>query len=219
LRSQIRALAVARRLLNERCAMQQPTPENPYGLQRPPFPPTSWAPPPYPVPAMAPTQPAPAVDPAARPAAITLFASAVAMLVGVASFSWFSRGGSGVGLYGVQECMRYGCNSMMWSDLPRAPAEYALFGYVGLLALVTAISLSIHAGVVLLKNTASRAKVRALNGALGVAAFCTVSFWMRLQFGELGHRLTVGYAGIVCIAGVIAAGTVAHRTVRRLARS
>ncbi len=199
--------------------MQQPTPENPYGLQRPPFPPTSWAPPPQPVAAMPPPYVAPALDPAAKPAAITLFASAAAMLVGVASVSWFSRGDSGIGLYGVQECARYACKTMMWSDIPRAPAEYALFGYVGLLALVSAIALSIHGGVVLLKNTARTAKVRALNASLGIAAFCTVSFWMRLQFGELGHRLTVGYAGLLCIAGVIAAGTVAHRTVRRLARS
>jgi hypothetical protein len=69
------------------------------------------------------------------------------------------------------------------------------------------------------QNQARLAKVRALNACLGIAAFCTVSFWMRLQFGELGHRLTAGYAGFVAIAGVIAAGTVAHRTVRRLARS
>ena len=199
--------------------MQQPTPENPYGLQRPPFPPTSWAPPPQPVTAMPPPQVAPALDPAAKPAAITLFASAAAMLVGVASFSWFSRGDSGVGLYGVQECAHFGCKSMMWSDLSHAPMEYALFGYVALLALVAGIGLSIHAGVNLLKNTARNAKVKALNASLGVAAFCTVSFWMRLQFGELGHRLSVGYAGLVCIAGVIAAGTIAHRTVRRLARS
>ena len=197
----------------------QPTPENPYGLQRPPFPPPSWVPPPQPVAAMPQPPVARAADPAVKPAAITLFASAAAMIIGVASFSWFSRGESGIGLYGVQECVRFGCKSMMWSDIPRAPAEYALFGYVGLLALVTGIALSIHAGVMLLKGSARNAKVRALNAALGTAAFCTVSFWMRLQFGELGHRLTVGYAGLVCIAGVIAAGTVAHRTVRRLARS
>jgi hypothetical protein len=162
---------------------------------------------------------APAIDASAKPAAIVLFVSAAAMLVGVASYSWFSKGSNGVGLAGVQECFSIACKTTMWSDLARAPAEYALFGYVGLLSLVGAIALSIHAGVRLVQNQARLAKVRALNACLGIAAFCTVSFWMRLQFGELGHRLTAGYAGFVAIAGVIAAGTVAHRTVRRLARS
>ena len=194
----------------------QPTPENPYGLQRPPFPPTTWAPPP-PVPAMPPPQLAPRIDAAARPAAIALFASAAAMLIGVASYSWFTRGNGGVGLAGVQDCSSYGCHSQMWSDLSRAPMEYALFGYVGLLALVGSIGLSIHAAVLLLQGRAAAAKVRALNACLGIAAFTTVSFWMRVCFGELGHRVAVGWAGIVCIAGVVIAGTIAHRTLRRLA--
>ena len=144
---------------------------------------------------------------------------AAAMLVGIASFSWFSKGESGVGLSGVQECFSAACKTMMWSDLSRAPGEYALLGYVGLLSLIGGLALSIHAGVVLLQNQAAKAKVKALNAFLGIAAFSTVSFWMRLQFGELGHRLTAGYAGFVAIAGVIAAGTIAHKTVRRLARS
>lgn len=197
----------------------QPTPENPYGLQRPPFPPPAPWTQPAPVAAMPPPQVAPQVDPSAKTAAIVLFVSAAAMLLGVASFSWFSKGENGVGLAGVQECFSMACKTTMWSDLARAPGEYALFGYVGLLSLVGALALSIHAGVVLLQNQAANAKVKALNAFLGIAAFATVSFWMRLQFGELGHRLTVGYAGIVAIAGVIAAGTVAHKTVRRLARS
>jgi hypothetical protein len=166
-----------------------------------------------------PPQVAAAVDASAKTAAIALFVSAAAMLIGAGSFSWFSRGANGVGLAGVQECFSFSCKTTMWSDLHRAPGEYALFGYVGLLSLVGAIALSIHAGVVMLQNRASKAKVKALNAFLGIAAFSTVSFWMRLQFGELGHRLTVGYAGIVAIAGVIVAGTLAHRTVRRLART
>jgi hypothetical protein len=197
----------------------QPTPDNPYGLQRPPFPPPAPWTQPAPVAAMPPPQIAPRIDPSAKTAAIVLFISAAAMLIGVASFSWFSKGGNGVGLAGVQECFSFACKTTMWSDLHRAPAEYALLGYVGLLSLVGALALSIHAGVVLLQNRAHAAKVKALNALLAIAAFATVSFWMRLQFGELGHRLTAGYAGFVAIAGVIAAGTVAHKTVRRLARS
>jgi hypothetical protein len=199
--------------------VMQPHQENPYGLQRPPFPPapTGW-PPPLPVPAMPPPQVVPEIDAAARPAAIALLLSAVAMLIGIGSYSWFTKGTSGVGLAGVQECFSHGCKTQLWTDIGRAPAEYALFGYVGLLALVGAIGLSIHAGVVLLQNRAASAKVRALNACLGIAAFCSVSFWMRLQLGELGHRLTPGFAGFVAIAGVIVAGSIAHKTVRRLAR-
>lgn len=197
----------------------QPTHENPYRLQRPPFPPPApWQQPapvaPLPMPPVATS-----VDATAKAAAIVLFASSAAMLIGVASFSWFSRGDSGIGLPGVRECFSGPCRTTMWSDLARAPGEYVLFGYVGLLSLVGAIALSIHAGTRLLQNQARLAKVKALNAFLGIAAFSTVSFWMRLQFGELGHRLSVGYAGFLAIAGVIAAGTVAHRSVRRLARS
>lgn len=197
----------------------QPTPENPYGLQRPPFPPPApWQQPapvaPVPLPPLATP-----LDAAAKPAAIVLFVSAAAMVIGIASYSWFTKGANGVGLAGVQECFSIACKTTMWSDLSRAPAEYALFGYVGFLSLIGAVALSIHAGVRLLQNRARLAKVRALNACLGIAAFCTVSFWMRLQFGELGHRLSPGFAGFVAIAGVIAAGAVAHRTVRRLANS
>jgi hypothetical protein len=169
--------------------------------------------------AVPPPEVAPRIDPSARTAAVVLLVSAAAMLVGIASFSWFSRGASGVGLAGVQECFSAACKTTMWTDLHRAPGEYALFGYVGLLSLVGGLALSIHAGVVLLQNHAAKAKVKALNAFLAIAAFSTVSFWMRLQFGELGHRLSPGYAGFIAIAGVIAAGTVAHKTVRRLARS
>ena len=195
----------------------QPTHENPYGLQRPPFPPPAPWTQPAPVAPLPPPQTVAPVSSSAQTAAVVLFVSAAAMLIGIASFSWFSKGESGVGLAGVQECFSRACHMTMWSDLQRAPGEYALFGYVGLLSMVGALALSIHAGVVLLQNHAHKAKVKALNACLGIAAFATVSFWMRLQFGELGHRLTVGYAGIVAIAGVIAAGAVAHRTVRRLA--
>jgi hypothetical protein len=197
----------------------QPSLENPYGLQRPPFPPPAPWRQPAPVAAVPPPAVVPAVDASAKTAAIVLFVSSLAMLIGVGSHAWFTRGESGIGLFGVHECFAHACHTTLWSDLARAPGEYALFGYVGLLALAGAVALSIHAGVRLLQNQARLAKVGPLDACLGVAAFCTVSFWMRLQFGELGHRLSPGFAGFVAIAGVIAAGTIAHRTVRRLARS
>lgn len=197
----------------------QPTPENPYGLQRPPFPPPAPWPQPAPAAPVAVPPVTTAIAPAAKTAAIVLLASAAAMLVGLASSSWFTHGDTRVGLAGVEECFSRGCHTSYWSDLPRAPGEYALFGYVGLVSLIGGIALAIHAGVRVLQNQARLAKVRALNAFLGIAAFSTVSFWMRLQFGELGHRLSPGFAGFAAIAGVIAAGTVAHRTLRRLAAS
>jgi hypothetical protein len=157
------------------------------------------------------------VDMSARAAAIVLFASAAAMLVGVVSFRWFSRGDGGVGLAGVQNCVWQMCHTTMWTNLHRAPSEYALFGYAGLLSLVGGLALSIHAGVRLLQDRAPLAKVRTLNALLAIAAFATIAFWMRVELGEHGHRLTIGYAGFVTLAGVVVAGTVAHRTVRRLA--
>lgn len=184
----------------------QPT-DNPYGLQRPPFPPSA----PYPVAQVPPAplaapQPTAVADPRARTAAIVLFACCAAMLVGIGSFQWFSRGDSGVGLGGVQECVSHGCHTTMWSDLKRAPADYALFGYLGVLAMAAAIGLSIHAGVVLLRRPPAQVKVTALNACLGVSAFCTVFFWMRIAFGELGHKLAIGYTGFVAIAGILVSG-------------
>jgi hypothetical protein len=192
---------------------------NPYGLQRPPFPPPAPWSQPAPVAALPPLPVATRVDATATAAAIALLASAVAMLIGIASFSWFTRGESGIGLSGVKECFSHACHTAMWTDLGRAPGEYALLGYVAILSLGGAIALSIHAGTRLLQNQARLAKVRALNAFLGIAAFSTVGFWMRLKLGELGGRASIGYAGIVAIAGVVVAGNIAHRTLRRLARS
>ena len=79
----------------------------------------------------------PRVEPHAQTVAIVLFVCSAAMLVGIASFNWFSRGSSHVGLAGVQECGRVGCTThRMWSDVSHVPSDFPLlFGYLGVLSI------------------------------------------------------------------------------------
>ena len=85
----------------------QPSLENPYGLQRPPFPPPAPWRQPAPVAAVPPPAIVPAVDATAKTAAIVLFVSSLAMLIGIGSHAWFTRGESGIGLSGVHECFAH----------------------------------------------------------------------------------------------------------------
>ena len=174
----------------------QPHLENPYGLQRPPFPPTTWAPPP-PVPAMPPPQVAPQSMPRRGPPR-SRCSSAPPRCSSASPRSLVLQGRQ-------RHRARPACRSASRTRAARrcgptsarAPAEYALFGYVGLLSLLGSIGLSIHAGVRCCR-TSARPRRSGPQRVPRHRRVRIVSFWMRLQFGELGHRLSVGFAGIVC---------------------
>lgn len=177
-----------------------------------PVPLAPYPPPPY----AAPVAP---VDNRARNAAIALCGAAVLLLVGLISHGWFTaRGDGGVGLLGVEECRRAMCRSMNWFDIPRAPAELKLFSTIGILGILGAVGFLVQAAVVLFRREPHRVMMVPLNAALGVAAFGCFSFFFHLTFGELSHRLSVSYAGIVAMAGIIGASVIIGTMVRPLAK-
>jgi hypothetical protein len=197
-----------------------PQPHDPYNYQ-PPQPQVNYGA--YPVPMAPPVaQPQqhatlPATDLRARNAAIALIVCGVALLVGLVSHGWFSaRGDGSVGLLGVEECRRTICRSMSWFDIERAPAELKLFATVGILGFIAAIAMIIQATVMLLKRQPQRVALIPLNATLGIAAFGAFSFFFHLTFGELSHRLSVSWAGLVAMGGIIAASIIIATMIRPL---
>lgn len=176
--------------------------------------PAPVAQPPYATPSALP------VDHRARNAAIALCGAGLLMLVGLISHAWFAsgRGGGSVGLLGVEECRRAMCRSMNWFDIPRAPAELKLFSTIGILGILGAVGFLAQAAVVLFRRQPQRVMMIPLNAALGLAAFGCTSFIFHLTFGELSHKLSMSYAGIVAMAGIIGASIVIGTMVRPLAK-
>lgn len=144
----------------------------------------------------------------ARAAGLALLACSAAMAAGIASFHWFGFDHAALGLGGMKECFGESCRTLMWSELARVPGDYALFGYLSVLALAGAIALALHAAIALLAG-APRVRTTALEVALGLAGFATVAFWLRVAAG-FGADLAYGYAGFLAIAGVAAAAGVVH---------
>lgn len=180
----------------------QPVPLAPFAPQQP-----------YPTPALP-------LDNRARNAAIALCGAAVLLLVGLISHGWFTaRGDGGVGLLGVEECRRTMCRSMNWFDIPRATVELKLFSTIGIIGIVGAIGFLAQAALMLFRREAHRVMMVPLNAALGIAAFGCFSFFFHLTFGELSRRLSVGYAGILAMAGIIGASIVIGTMVRPLAKA
>ena len=198
-----------------------PSNPNPYGLERPPFPPN---PAPYEVPPIAPpvAVPAPpvAVDPRAKTAAIALFVACAAMLVGLASYGWFKSpdGDGGIGLLGLERCRKFGCQTMTWFDVPRAPGELQMFSAIGVLGIAAAVGFLIHTGVMLLRNRPKKVLLTWVNVTLGLAAFGTMSFLFRLGTGDLSKELKWGWAGFAALAGIVTAGIVVPAIVRPMAK-
>jgi hypothetical protein len=163
--------------------------------------------------------PALPLDHRARNAAIALCGAALLLLVGLVSHGWFTgRGDSSVGLLGVEECRRAMCRSMNWFDIPRAPAELKLFATIGIIGIVGAIGFLAQAAIMLFRREAHRVMMVPLNAALGIAAFGCFSFFFHLTFGELSHKLSASYAGVLAMAGIIGASIVIGTIVRPLAK-
>jgi hypothetical protein len=206
-------LRAARRLLMGAGNMHPS--ENPYGLERPSFPPSG------PVVRAIPSARRAVRAPAAGTAPGTtrwllgavIAASAAAVIVGILASSWFTARGSSAGLLGVETCRRGACVTTSWSDSP-APLEVALFAAI---ALVGALASIIMAGIVtalVFARRNARIPYRIVNGALGLAAFGSVAFMTRLS-GELVKGLSIGYAGFVMFAGLAGLAVATRFLVRR----
>ena len=150
-------------------------------------------------------------DHRARNAALALAACAVLLLVGLVSRTWFSARGGTVGLLGLGD-------GVSWFDVKRAPTELKLFSTIGIVGIVVALGLLVQAAIMLFRRQAQRVMLVPLNAALGVAAFGCFSFFFHLAFGEMSKRLTISYAGLVAMSGIIAASIIIGSMVRPLAR-
>lgn len=156
-------------------------------------------------------------DTRARNAGIALVACAAVLLVGIVSRSWFTARGGSLGLLGVEECRGAVCHARSWFDFARAPTELKLFSTIGIVGIVVALGLLGQAAVMLFTRQAHRVMMVPLNAALGVAAFGCFSFFFHLTFGEL--RLSISYAGLFAMGGIIAASIITGAMVRPLART
>jgi len=174
-----------------------------------PMPPALAQPLPTPIPA----------DNRARNAAIALVACGVLLLVGVISRAWFSTRGGNVGLLGLEECRGAICRGMSWFDIKRAPTELKMFSTIGIVGIVVALGFLAQAAAMLFKRQAHRVMMVPLNVALGIAAFGCFSFFFHLTFGEMSRKLSVSYAGLFAMGGIIAASIIIGAMVRPLARA
>jgi hypothetical protein len=164
--------------------------------------------------------PAPALDPRARTAGILMLVCALALLIGIGSKSWFTdRGGSSLGVLGIEECRGMVCHSITWLDAKRAPGEIQAFSVLALLGGLAGIGFLIHAGVVLLMGKANKILYRGLNISLGIAAFGIVSFFFRFSVGDYSRGVSTSWAGILAVATVIAAAILLPVMVRPLQRA
>jgi hypothetical protein len=158
-------------------------------------------------------------DTRARNAAIAIVLCTAVLLVGLVSRSWFTARGGSLGLLGIEECRGAVCQTMSWFDFARAPTELKLFSTIGIVGIVVALGLLAQAAVMLFTRRSHRVMLVPLNAALGIAAFGCFSFFIHLTFGELSTRLSISFAGLFAMGGIIAASIVIGAMVRPLARA
>jgi hypothetical protein len=168
-------------------------------------------PPAYPNPYAAPPV-HPGRDSKLQPIAFGLFGAALVALIGLVTKSWFTVPGGGVGLTGVEACRGSHCMSMSWSDIPKIPSDIPLFAWLGLLSGLAAVGAAATMGGMLLAGKTAKIPLKAVNVVLGVAAFSTTMFLMRLYSDDPKHA-TFGWSGFVAIAGIVAIGALTKQGV------
>jgi hypothetical protein len=142
-----------------------------------------------------------------RVAAIALFGCAAVVAVSIASFEWFSHGGAHIGLAGVWRCADGDCRIDPWRRM-HVPPEIPALGWLGIAALAAAVTISIYAGVMLMRG---RPVSSTLVGVpLAIAACATVGFWA--EAGSLGDVGPTGFVALAGIAGAAIAVDLAHRS-------
>jgi hypothetical protein len=157
-----------------------------------------------------------AVDPRARTAGILLLVCALALLVGLASRSWFTARGGSLGVLGIEECRGAVCHSVSWLDAKRVPGEIQVFSVMALIGGFVGIGFLIQAGVVLLMNNPRKVIMQGLNISLGIAAFGIVSFFFRFSVGDYSRGVSMSWAGLLAVASVIGAAIILPVMVRPL---
>lgn len=147
----------------------------------------------------------------ARNAAIAMFITALAILIGVFTHSWFTmdRGEGGIGLTGIEECRRGLCRSATWGEMGDGiPGGLSLFGYVGFLGGLAAAAGCVAAGAMLLRGNARKLPLKLVNVAFGVAAFGQLGFVSRIFAAGNMKGVSLGWSLFVAIGGMIAAAVI-----------
>ena len=108
---------------------------------------------------------------------------------------------------------------MSWFDINRAPTELKMFSTVGIIGIVVALGFLAQAAVMLFRRQTHRVMMVPLNATLGIAAFGCFSFFFHLTFGEMSRKLSVSYAGLIAMGGIIAASIIIGAMVRPLTRA
>jgi hypothetical protein len=156
-------------------------------------------------------------------AALALGGAALVTLLGLATKSWLSAGyRGGVGLLGVESCGQGACRSAGWGELGHmVSADVVALGYASFVLGLIVVGAGIATAVITLQGKAPRIPrggFQAANAVLGVTAFVTTSFLMRLLMsGRLGSHASVGYSGIFAIGGLVAIGAIVKKLVQPLA--
>jgi hypothetical protein len=164
------------------------------------------------VPTPSPSTAPAAIDARTRNLAIILGVAALAVLIGIFTKSWFTapKGEGGVGLTGIEMCRGNECRTASWDDLKRAPDDIGIFGTLGTIGGIASV---IFTGVVvalLLQGKANKVPVKPMNAVLGMTAFFTTFFFMRV-WGEMGKDLDFGFSGFLTIAGLVTIGVVVQK--------
>jgi hypothetical protein len=201
----------------------------------PPLPPPVYPPPAYPPPgypsqplaspaypspyASPPYAPVPAPDAAARARnlAIGLFGCALIILLGVVTKQWFtaSRGEGSIGLTGIEVCQGGTCQSIGWDKLNHVGKDIQIFGWLGLLGGLAAVGVTLAIGVLTLQGKAAKIPSRPFQIVLGLAAFATTMFFMRVIGDQKG--IAPSWSGFCAIGGLIAVGVLLKKVTPRTA--
>ncbi len=136
--------------------------------------------------------------------AYILAGCALAILIGVFTKSWMSgRGGlNGVGPLGIEVCFGGTCTGVGWDN---APGDIQLIAYLALFAGIAAAAASAYMAFLVLSNTPNKFPAfKIINGVLGVGAFATTFFAVRLLIE--GQEMSISWSPVFAIGGVVAAG-------------
>ena len=167
-----------------------------------------------------PTPTAAPLDPRMRNLVIALGVCAVLVLVGTFTKSWFTAPNDegGVGLTGIEMCRRDVCRTASWDDLKRAPDDIGIFGTLGMLGGLVSVGFTAAAAVMALTGKGKNIPLKAMNGVLGMTAFFTTFFFMRV-WGEMGKDLDFGFSGFLTVGGLVAIGLIVQKGIVPLART
>jgi hypothetical protein len=196
------------------------SPSNPPYIAAPP-PPPNFAEPSHAAAEALPSFVTPAIDPRLRNAGIAILVSALVLLIGALTKSWFVAGGKegGLGLLGIEACRRGVCQSVSWFDVPRVPSEIPIFATTALLACAATVVMMIHTGAMLLQGRPEAVRLRYLAPALGCAVLGTAAFVSTLAFGDATRGITLGWSTVVTFAGLLATGITALVMIRPLTQT